>query len=70
MIMTDLPPLKIRNFSLLPVIQGGMGIGISAHHLAGTVASEGAVGTIAAVELRRLHHDLMQKNRRYMITMY
>ena len=64
MIKTDLPPLHIRNHTLLPVIQGGMGIGISAHRLAGTVASEGAVGTIAAVELRRLHHDLMQQNRR------
>lgn len=64
MIKTDLPLLRIRGQSLLPVIQGGMGIGISAHRLAGTVASEGAIGTIAAVELRRLHHDLMEKNRR------
>jgi len=64
MIKTDLPLLRIREHTLLPVIQGGMGIGISAHRLAGTVASEGAIGTIAAVELRRLHHDLMQQNRR------
>lgn len=64
MIETNLPQLTIRGHQLLPIIQGGMGIGISAHRLAGTVAKEGAMGTIAAVELRRLHHDLMQKNRR------
>ena len=38
MIATLLPPLTIRGRSLLPVIQGGMGVGISAHRLAGTVA--------------------------------
>jgi len=64
MIETNLPRMNIRGHSLLPVIQGGMGIGISAHRLAGTVAAEGAVGTIAGVELRRLHHDLMENHRR------
>lgn len=37
----DLPYLKIKGRSLLPVIQGGMGIGVSAHSLAGAVAAEG-----------------------------
>ncbi|MDD5577489.1 MAG: nitronate monooxygenase family protein [Acidithiobacillus sp.] len=60
----DLPYLKIKGRSLLPVIQGGMGIGVSAHSLAGAVAAEGAVGTIASVELRRLHEDLMRHLRR------
>jgi len=64
MIETDLPRMQIRGHSLLPMMQGGMGIGISAHRLAGTVAAEGAVGTIAGVELRRLHHDLMENHRR------
>ena len=64
MIHTDLPLLNIRDHQLLPIIQGGMGVGISAHKLAGTVAREGAVGTIASVELRRLHHDLMQETHR------
>ncbi|CDQ09798.1 NAD(P)H-dependent flavin oxidoreductase [Acidithiobacillus ferrivorans] len=41
-----------------------MGIGVSAHRLAGAVAAEGAVGTIASVELRRLHEDLMRPLRR------
>ncbi|MHB1280417.1 MAG: NAD(P)H-dependent flavin oxidoreductase [Acidithiobacillus sp.] len=60
----DFPYLKVKGRSLLPVIQGGMGIGVSAHSLAGAVAAEGAVGTIASVELRRLHEDLMRPLRR------
>jgi nitronate monooxygenase len=60
MITTSLPLLNIRGREVLPVIQGGMGVGISAHRLAGAVASAGAVGTIASVDLRRLHPDLMQ----------
>ena len=31
---------------LLPVVQGGMGVGVSAGRLAGTVAVQGGVGTI------------------------
>ncbi|MBP7711613.1 MAG: nitronate monooxygenase [Gammaproteobacteria bacterium] len=60
-IQSAFPRLKIRDFSLLPVVQGGMGVGISGHRLAGSVAREGAVGTIASVELRRLHPDLMER---------
>jgi nitronate monooxygenase len=41
-----------------------MGVGISAHRLAGAVAREGAIGTIASVELRRLHPDIMQRTHR------
>ena len=37
-----------------------MGVGVSAHRLAGSVAREGCVGTISSVDLRRHHHDLMQ----------
>ena len=40
-----------------------MGIGVSAHRLAGTVASQGAVGTISSVDLRRHHPDLMLRTR-------
>jgi nitronate monooxygenase len=47
-----------------PLVQGGMGIGISAHRLAGSVAREGCVGTISSVDLRRLHPDLMQRTGR------
>jgi nitronate monooxygenase len=57
---TDLPPLRIRGREALPIVQGGMGVGVSAHRLAGSVAREGAVGTISSVDLRRHHPDLMQ----------
>ncbi|MDM0028127.1 NAD(P)H-dependent flavin oxidoreductase [Variovorax saccharolyticus] len=43
---------------LLPVVQGGMGVGVSAGRLAGTVAGLGGVGTVSSVDLRRLHPDL------------
>lgn len=51
--------VKLKGKSLLPIVQGGMGVGISAHRLAGTVASYGALGTISSVDLRRHHPDLM-----------
>lgn len=64
MIEHAFPPLILRDRRLLPIIQGGMGVGISAHRLAGSVAREGAVGTVASVDLRRLHPDLMQRTRK------
>ncbi len=54
-----LPVLRIRGRSLLPIVQGGMGVGVSAHGLAGSVARLGAVGTLSSVDLRRHHPDLM-----------
>jgi nitronate monooxygenase len=64
MVNSLFPPLVIRGQARLPIVQGGMGVGISAHRLAGTVAREGAIGTIASVELRRLHPDIMQRTHR------
>ncbi|QEP43740.1 nitronate monooxygenase [Ectothiorhodospiraceae bacterium BW-2] len=64
MIETSLPLLDIRGQKLLPLIQGGMGVGISAHRLAGTVAREGAIGTIASIDLRVHHADLMARTHR------
>jgi nitronate monooxygenase len=58
-LVTDLPPLRLKGRSLLPIVQGGMGVGVSAHRLAGAVARLNAVGTIASVDLRRHHADLM-----------
>jgi len=52
--------LKIRGREARPLVQGGMGVGISAHRLAGTVAREDCVGTISSVDLRRHHPDLMR----------
>lgn len=60
MIVHSLPSLLLRGKALLPVVQGGMGVGVSAHRLAGTVAAQGGIGTIASVDLRRLHPDLME----------
>ena len=54
-------PLMIRGRALLPIVQGGMGVGISAHRLAGSVARLGAMGTISSVDLRRHHADLMRE---------
>jgi len=51
--------LEIRGRQARPLVQGGMGVGVSAHRLAGAVAREGCVGTISSVDLRRAHPDLM-----------
>jgi len=61
LISTDFPALRIKERSLLPIVQGGMGVGVSAHRLAGTVAKFGAMGTVASVDLRRHHPDLMAR---------
>jgi nitronate monooxygenase len=57
---SSLPPLKIRGRTLLPIVQGGMGVGVSAHRLAGSVAREGALGTISSIDLRHHHPDLIE----------
>ncbi len=41
-----------------------MGVGVSAHRLAGSVAGLGAVGTLSSVDLRRHHPDLMARTAR------
>ncbi len=56
---STLAPWRLRGRELLPVVQGGMGVGVSAHRLAGSVAALGAMGTIASVELRHHHADLL-----------
>jgi len=58
---SGLAPLVLGGRTLLPIVQGGMGVGVSAHRLAGTVAALGAVGTISSIDLRRLHPDLMKR---------
>jgi nitronate monooxygenase len=60
---SGLAPLTLGGRRLLPIVQGGMGVGVSAHRLAGAVASLGAVGTISSIDLRRLHPDLMERTR-------
>jgi nitronate monooxygenase len=56
-----LAPLRLGGRTLQPIVQGGMGVGVSAHRLAGTVAGLGAMGTISSVDLRRHHPDLMAR---------
>jgi nitronate monooxygenase len=60
---SGLKPLQLAGRSLLPIVQGGMGVGVSAHRLAGSVAALGGVGTISSVDLRRHHPDLMAATR-------
>jgi nitronate monooxygenase len=61
MTFARLPPLILGGRALRPIVQGGMGVGVSAHRLAGTVAANNAVGTLASVDLRRHHPDLMAR---------
>ncbi len=60
---SGLAPLRLAGRTLLPIVQGGMGIGVSAHRLAGSVAQAGGVGTLSSVDLRRHHPDLMERTR-------
>ncbi len=54
-------PWTLNGKTLVPVVQGGMGVGVSASGLAGSVARLGAMGTLSSVDLRRRHPDLMTK---------
>lgn len=58
---SGIKPLTLRGKELIPIVQGGMGVGVSAGGLAGAVARLGAIGTVSSVDLRRLHPDLMER---------
>jgi nitronate monooxygenase len=58
---TPLPQWTLKGRPLLPVVQGGMGVGVSAHRLAGSVAKLNALGTISSVDLRHHHPDLLER---------
>ncbi len=60
---SGLSALMLRGARLLPIVQGGMGVGVSGHRLAGSVAALGGVGTLSSVDLRRHHPDLMERTR-------
>ena len=50
--MNEIKPLVIGDLTVdKPVIQGGMGVGISLHRLAGAVAKAGGVGLISAAQI-------------------
>ena len=53
--------LKIGNLSVpVPIIQGGMGVGISLSGLAAAVANEGGVGVISSAGLGLLYRDFSE----------
>lgn len=43
--------------SKYPIIQGGMGVGVSLHRLAGTVSREGGIGVLSAADIGYLEPD-------------
>ena len=48
----DLPELKIGDLTAkIPIVQGGMGVGISLSNLAGNVALNGGIGVLSGVEM-------------------
>lgn len=54
-VRSPLPPLKIGRIEVPhPIIQGGMGVGVSHSGLAGAVARSGAVGTLSSVGLSKI----------------
>ena len=54
----SIKPLKIGNLTVeKPIIQGGMGVGISLGGLAGAVAKEGGVGIISSAQIGFLEPD-------------
>jgi len=61
MVWPESPRWILKGRPLLPIVQGGMGVGVSAHRLAGNVARLGAMGTISSVDLRHHHDDLIAR---------
>ena len=59
----NLPPLAIGDLvSKLPVIQGGMGVGISLHRLASAVAAEGGIGIISGAMIGMREKDIVRNH--------
>lgn len=58
-----LPELIIRDIKAsIPIIQGGMGVGVSLHKLASAVANEGGVGIISAAQVGFREPDFIKNN--------
>ena len=61
---SQMPKLRIGNsVAKLPIIQGGMGVGISLSGLASTVAELGGIGVIAANSIGMLDAEYYAKNK-------
>lgn len=53
--MPKLPELRLKGKRIrVPIVQGGMGVGVSLHPLASAVASEGGLGIVSSACLDRL----------------
>ena len=54
-------PLKIGDLvAKIPIIQGGMGVGVSLSSLAGAVAREGGIGVLSAAQIGYNEPDFEQ----------
>ncbi len=61
---TQMPKLFINGFTIdRPIIQGGMGVGISMSGLASAVANENGIGVISSVGLGLLEAKSLQTYR-------
>lgn len=62
--LKKIKPLKIGNkIAKLPIIQGGMGVGVSLGRLAGAVAKEGGVGIISTAQIGFYKEEFEQKTK-------
>lgn len=53
--------IKVGNkVSKYPIIQGGMGVGVSLHNLAGNVSKEGGIGVISTADIGYQEEDFYQ----------
>ena len=60
--MSNFKPLVIGDLKIeKPVIQGGMGVGISLHRLAGAVAKAGGMGLISTAQIGFREPDFKTK---------
>lgn len=56
--MAEVKPLVIGDLiARIPLIQGGMGVGVSLSSLAGAVAAEGGIGVISTAQIGFREHD-------------
>lgn len=56
--MAEVKPLVIGDLTArIPLIQGGMGVGVSLSSLAGAVAAEGGIGVISTAQIGYREHD-------------
>lgn len=47
--------------SKYPIIQGGMGVGVSMHNLAGNVSKEGGIGIISTADIGYQEEDFSKE---------